>query len=58
MIWSRKRKSDWRRWFAIIPVPIGDEVVWLQWFWWKPCGEYDIRSAVDPEKSAEETANG
>lgn len=30
----------WRRRFALLPVKIGEEWIWLEWFERRFCGEY------------------
>lgn len=40
MRWTKPFDDGWRKRFAIIPVKIGDEVLWLEWFERRFMGEY------------------
>ena len=40
MKWVKPRDDGWRRRFAILPVTIGGEVLWLEWFERRLMGEY------------------
>lgn len=51
MKWKRKPSDGWMRWFALWPTRIGDDVIWLGWFWAKFHGEYDIFSLEDPRQT-------
>jgi len=31
---------DWKRKFAILPVNVGDQWIWLEFYWSKFCGDY------------------
>lgn len=55
MRWSVKPDDGWRNWFALIPVKIGDEWFWLEWFQRRFMGDYyEVRSALAATK---ETVN-
>jgi hypothetical protein len=45
------REDDWRRGFALLPIKIGDEWVWLERFWYRPRGEFTEVSLDHPEPS-------
>lgn len=45
------RYHEWRRRFAIVPVLIGDEWVWLEWFWIQRCGDANLVSLHKPEEA-------
>ena len=40
MRWSAKHDDGWRRRFAFLPVKIGSEILWLEWFERRFMGEY------------------
>lgn len=41
MRWSATDPRDgWRRRFALLPVKIGDQIIWLEWFERRVTGHY------------------
>jgi hypothetical protein len=38
--WPAKQDDGWRKRFAFLPVKIGDEILWLEWFERRFAGEY------------------
>lgn len=49
MRWSLKA-PEWERRFAVLPVQIGDEFIWLEWYWARYCGNelgdaWEVRTA-------------
>lgn len=40
MRWSKTKGDGWHKRFAILPVRIGDEILWLEWFERRFAGEY------------------
>ncbi len=38
----------WHRRFALLPIVLSDEVIWLCWYWARPGGEYTEVSLTDP----------
>lgn len=50
MRWPGRDPNRWRRGFAWLPMrPIGATAwVWLEPYWWRPCGEYTATTFTDP----------
>ena len=40
MKWAKRADDGWRKRFAILPVTIGDKVIWLECFERRFMGEY------------------
>lgn len=63
MILKKPKKSFWR-WrhrFALFPVRIGDDLVWLQWYWWRwhfGTSPYDRRVYRQTELPTYENGDG
>ena len=53
MRWSVKPDDGWRNWFALIPVKIGGEWFWLEWFQRRFAGDYyEVRPVPTTAKEA------
>jgi len=50
MRWTVKPDDGWRRWFAIWPKKIGDEMIWLRPYWFKFHGEYTVVCIDNPHQ--------
>ena len=50
MRWLAKRRDDWSVGFAVLPVTIGDDVVWLERYLYKFCGEYTAVELYSKER--------
>lgn len=59
MIWTRR--SGWRRTFALFPIILSEQAVWLQWVWVRSHGDHYEVALEDPSalsQTQEEKTNG
>lgn len=49
MRWKAKAPNRWAKRFALIPVRVDDEWLWLGWYWARFCGEYVERRFSDEQ---------
>lgn len=52
MRYKAKDKNRWHRWFALIPITIGKETIWLEWYWYRWCGDVTEVSLIEPQAPA------
>lgn len=50
MIWKRKRSDGWRRFFAVLPVTVQGQTVWLEWYWRRWWGDHYEVNWTDPRQ--------
>jgi hypothetical protein len=55
MKWQLRDPYEWRRAFALIPVLVGDALVWLEWYWVRQSPNsgdepWNERSLSDPSR--------
>ena len=52
-----KQNDGWRRRFALLPLFVSDEVVWLQTYWARPRGEYTEVRFTDPRAALKDNGH-
>lgn len=47
----RNRTWKWKRHFALLPISLSNETIWLEWVWRRFCGDcYEVRLTPPDEK--------